>query len=335
MEIEKYGYDHAASTRDYLCKRLEEGGVKPENLKDGIILGSGLGNFVKDYFRQEGSLEISFAELLNEMKLSSGEETVPGHAKKLVIGQLKGDSSDRLVMAQAGREHPYEGVDIKRSVFWFRVMQLLGFETLLGSNAVGIATPKTFPLPSLMLAHSHQDLVSMNPLIGPNEPNLGPRFPHMGDLYPEKTRNLVKKVAEKLGIPLVEGTLVQTKGPNYESSETVYRIRAMLNGMYEEGRKQPGENRFNGEPIGGAGMSSTYEHMVAQHASPIQGEHPNRAFGKGRAHISVGTNYAAGLGPEGFVAPPEHKEVEENSRKVQDYFGRLVREVIFAMREAS
>lgn len=83
-------------------------------------------------------------------------------------------------------------------------------------------------------------------------------------------------------------------------------------------------------------MSTTYEHLAAQQASPNQNlgvDHPNRAFGKGRAQVSVATNYACGLGPEGKGAFPSYSEVQENGRFVQEMFGKLAREVILEMRK--
>lgn len=327
----------AARGHAYVCNKVEEAGIDPDTIRDGVVLGSGLGSFAGDYM-DEGAVRIPFNDIFAKLGIERSEGGVPGHAQQLIIGPLKDDSADRCVIAQAGREHPYEGVSTRRSTFWIHIMQLLGVETLLGSNAVGIVTPKTLPLPSLMLVHSHLDFGEDNPLVGHNDPEFGPRFPHSGDLYPAVTREIIKKVAQELGVVLPEGTLFRCKGPEYESAETIYHLRALLEEIWEQGRRQPGENRFGkfgGNEVGAVGMSSTFEHLVAQHASPNQGDHPNRAFGKGRAHFSVGTNYAAGLGPDGAGRFPTHEEVQESSRMVEDTFGKLVRESIIAMRQAS
>lgn len=333
----RYGHDDAFRGRDFVIARLEQEGRNPDSVKDGIVLGSGLGGFVGDHMEQ-GVTRISLNDVFEHLGLPLSHGGVPGHAQELDIGSLKGEgSSDRLVIAQAGREHPYEGVPVRRSVIWLRIMQLLGVETLLGSNAVGIVTPKTLEIPSLMLVHSDHDATDDNPLVGQNDPKFGPRFPHSGDLYPAESRRLVKAVAARLGILLSEGTLFRTKGPQYESAETIYMLRGILRQMWEEGRRQKGEDRFQGEEVGVTGMSSTFEHLVAQQASPNQNmdvQHPNRAFGRGRAHISVATNYGAGLGPDGSGAFPGHSEVQENSRLVQEHFGRLAKEVILEWRRA-
>lgn len=339
MNQERFMYDDAARGRDFIISRLKDEGVDAAKITDGMVLGSGLGGFVKDHMDADRSVEIPFNDVFDELGgVERSGESAPGHAQKIVIGSLKGDSLESgLVMAQAGREHPYQAIDPKRATFWVRIMQLLGVETFFGSNAVGILTPDTMKLPSLMLVKGHIDKVTNGPLVGPNYSEFGPRFPHAGDLYPAKTRELVKEKAKELGIALQEGILFREMGPSYESTAIIYELRDKLEGIWEQGQRQKGEHGFDGPPVGAVGMSSTIEHEVCQHASPIQNseqeKHPNRAFGKGRAHISVGTNYACGLGPDGPGAFPSHQEVQENGKIVQEIFGRLARAVILEMRK--
>lgn len=334
----RYGYDDAETVIDLLRFRLEARDLDPDHVKDGIILGSGLGTFTEDHLDKD-ALVVPFGEIFDHLGLPAASQKAPGHAHELLIGPLKGDTDARLVMAQRGREHPYEGVSTRRATFWLRVMQLLGVETLFDSNAVGILTPKTLPLPSLMLVKDHRDLANDDPLVGPHEPKFGNRFPHKGNLYPKRSRDLVKEVAQRLGLTTPEGILFRFKGPAYESAAEIYDLRNRLDGIWHNATEQPGETDYTGEPVGAVGMSSTYEHLVAQHASPIQDtseeKFPNRAFGKGRVHLSVGTNYAAGLGPKSLGAFPTPAEVEHYAQQVQEAFGKLAREVILEMRKAA
>lgn len=268
----------------------------------------------------------------NALKSLGGGPAAEGHAQELVIGPFEGTDEKRLVMAQSGREHPYEGVSLRRATFWLRVMQVLGVETLFGSNAAGVVTPHTLGVPSLMLVNADIDEAGDNPLYGPNDERLGRRFQHMNDKYPEASRDLVKAVTERLGIDLKEGLLFRTMGPNYESPETILRLRGVLREIWRQKFDQPGENRFQtDDPVGMVGMSSTFEHAVAQHAAYSE---KNPAFQRGRAHVSVATNYAAGMGPDGFVPPPEHDEVKEMARMVEEAFGRLAKDAILEMRKA-
>ncbi|MBI5152770.1 hypothetical protein HZA39_04500 [Candidatus Peregrinibacteria bacterium] len=328
---EHYGYDDASRACGFVTNKLVQAGLNPDNVKNAIIIGSGLGSFTKDHV-DSSSVKIPFNEIFANINIEGRKEGVEGHAKQLVIGPLNGELADKLIIAQDGREHPYEGISIRRAVFWLRIMQLLGVETLLGSNAIGIVTPKTLQvLPSLILVHSHRDFADDNPLVGNNDDRFGPRFPHSGDLYPAKTRKLVQEVAAKLDIPLKQGTLFRFKGPEYESRETIYDLRGILENIWRNGALQLGEDRFTGESVGAVGMSSTYEHLVAQHAS--QSEY-HKAFHKHRAHISAATNYAAGLGPDGPVPEPTHEEVKRMGCLVEERFGKLAREVILEMQKA-
>lgn len=333
QESQKFGYQEACAAVEVINNRLRPAGLVLSSIRDGLVLGSGLGNFTKDHMDPK-SVAIPYNDIFSKIGIDGGDHSqVAGHAQQLVIGPLKGTTDNRLVIAQSGREHPYEGVDTQRSTFWIRVMQVLGVKTLFGSNAVGIVTPQTLKVPSLMLVAGDLDFGWDNPLVGPNDGRFGPRFPHMGDHYPKVSREMIKKVAEREGIPLQEGLHVRLKGPNYESKELIYWLRNVLRGVFTEAQSQPRETDFQGEPVGVVGMSSTFEHMVAQQAAQAGTSPQHHAFESGRAHVCVGTNYAAGLGPEGPVDPPNHEEVGANARLIQDQFGRLVCEVILAWRQ--
>lgn len=341
-DFERFGYDDACHASDMIAARLNDRGLDPKGIKDGIILGSGLGGFAQTYLNRDragqsdGPVVIPFLEIFQRLEIpEGGGPAAEGHAQELVIGPLEGTDEKRLVMTQSGREHPYEGVSLRRATFWLRVMQVLGVETLFGSNAAGVVTPQTLEVPSLMLVSSDIDEAGDNPLYGLNDKRLGRRFQHMNDKYPEESRTLVKAVAARLGIDLKEGLLFREMGPNYESPETILRLRGILESMCEQALEQKGENRFPALPIDAVamvGMSSTFEHAVAQHAAYSK---ENPAFQRGRAHVSVATNYAAGMGPDGFVPPPTHDEVKERARMVEEAFGRLAKEAILEMRIAA
>jgi purine-nucleoside phosphorylase len=59
--------------------------------------------------------------------------TAPGHAGKLVFGELEGT---KVVLMQ-GRVHYYEGYTMEEVVFPVRVLGLLGVKTLVVTNASG------------------------------------------------------------------------------------------------------------------------------------------------------------------------------------------------------
>jgi len=334
----EYGFDDASRGADMIRREVEARGLKPDAIQDAVILGSGLGGFAEEHLEGESDaknslLSIPYNDIYQELGRPTASGSVAGHNKEVIIAPLKGTDEDRLVMALSGREHPYEGVSGRRATYFMRVMQLLGVKTLFGSGAAGIITPKTLVPPSLMLIHSSEDraVTRDNPLVGPNDERFGPRFPHMIGVYPEESRKIVKETAEKLAdIKLAEGSYIRFQGPHYESPEEIFDAREMMENIWRRGKLMPGEDRFQGEPVSVVAMSHAYEARVAQHATQSK-THP--AFQDGRAYVVATTNYAASMGPDGFVEPSSHEEVQENAAILQEQFGRLTRESILKMRK--
>lgn len=333
MANERFGYDDASRARDMLGDRMRGEGLEIGNVKDMVVLGSGLGYFPEDHM-EEGAVRLPFNEIYKELGGVEALGAVKGHDRELIVGSLKGSDESRLVLAQSGREHPYEGVSTERSTFWLRVAQLMGVENLIGSNASGILTPDTLKLKDLMLVNGDIDLGGDNPLVGHNDERFGPRFPYRGDYYPADVRKSVRTVAARLGIDLKEGTYVRVKGPNYESADDVRRFRREVRDMWKDGAADKDERYlFEGGPklpVATVGMSSTFENMVAHHASQSE---KHKAFLR-RAWISVATNYAALLG-----APPsdsnevlDHGHVKAVAEQVRAEFGKLVKESLLEFR---
>ena len=124
----------------------------------GLILGTGLGGLAEAI--QQPTI-IPYSELPG-WPLS----TVQGHAGRLVIGSL--DGQNLLVMQ--GRIHFYEGYDMAQVTLPVRVMQRLGIEILIVTNAAGGVNPAFVP-GDVMLITDNLNLIGMmgqNPLIGPH-----------------------------------------------------------------------------------------------------------------------------------------------------------------------
>lgn len=349
---ERFGYSDALRAEREIGLMMRDHGMDKTNIKQMVILGSGLGDFAQDYMDVEkawepsGPMRIPFETIYGKLNGGGVErlgEAVPGHDRALIIGPMKGSTDGSLVMAQSGREHPYEGVSTQRATFWLRVAQLMGVQDLIGSNAAGILTPQTLKPGSIMLVHSDKDFGKDNPLTGLNDDRSGPRFPDMGDDYPEEIRDMVKRIAVEMGISLEEGTYFREPGPNYESRAEVYYLRSVLNGMWNEGRKDK-DPKFKGKPRGAVGMSSTYENMIAQHASRAEkllrdlkgNEYRGYPAFKNRAYLSVLTNYAALLGPQGLIKGElKHSDVKHEAKKATDDMGRLVQGTLLELRKAA
>ncbi len=183
----------------------------------GLILGSGLGPLADAV---ETEAVIPYAEL-PYWPVS----TVPGHAGRLLLGTLEGQA----VMVMQGRAHFYEGYTMAQVTLPIRVMQRLGVEILVVTNAAGAVNP-TYQPGELMLITDHLNLIGMagqNPLRGPNLDEFGPRFPDMSQAYDRELMALAREVARVEGLPLHEGVYVCLAGPSFETPADLRFLRAV------------------------------------------------------------------------------------------------------------
>ncbi len=183
--------------------------------KVGMILGSGLGPFADS---AENATIIPYEELPNWPR-----STVSGHQGRLVIGQLEGQ--DVLIMQ--GRAHFYEGYSMEEVAFPVRVMQVLGLETLIVTNAAG-GLNSGFKAGDLMLIVDHINLIGhmgQTPLRGPNDESFGPRFPIFTQAYDRKLRDLALAAAEREGLALQKGVYVGLAGPAFETPSDIRMLR--------------------------------------------------------------------------------------------------------------
>ncbi|HEX9617641.1 MAG TPA: purine-nucleoside phosphorylase [Anaerolineales bacterium] len=183
----------------------------------GIILGSGLGPLADSV---ENPTIIPYNDL-PQWPVS----TVIGHRGRLVVGQM--ENQDVLVMQ--GRIHFYEGYSMAQVSFPVRVMQRLGVEIFIVTNAAGAVNPEYEP-GELMLITDHLNLIGMighSPLRGPNLDELGPRFPDMGRAYDLQLAALARQVAGENGITLHEGIYICLAGPSFETPADLRFLRTI------------------------------------------------------------------------------------------------------------
>jgi purine-nucleoside phosphorylase len=184
--------------------------------KVGLILGSGLGALAETV---ENADIIAYADIPG-WPVSS----VQGHAGRLLLGELEGQP----VAVMQGRTHYYEGYDMPRLGLPVRVMQRLGIEFLIVTNAAGAVNPKFEP-GDLMLLTDHLNLIGMagqNPLRGPNFDTLGPRFPDMSQVYDRELQSLAHKVATAEKVKLHAGVYCCLAGPSFETPADLRFLRA-------------------------------------------------------------------------------------------------------------
>ncbi len=180
----------------------------------GIVLGSGLGNFLSQV-KAEASI------LYHEIP-HFPVSTVEGHDGKLVFGELNG----KKIVAMSGRFHFYEGYSAREVVYPIRVMKLLGIQYLLLSNAAGGVNP-SFKVGDLMIITDHISMSVINPLIGANEEELGPRFPDMSEPYSKALIDKVHAIGKRQQISLKEGVYYGVTGPTFETRSEYKMIRLM------------------------------------------------------------------------------------------------------------
>lgn len=203
--------------------------------KVGMILGSGLGTLAD-------AIESPDIVPVDQLPMWP-QPTVQGHKGRLVIGQLKGQQ----VMVLQGRSHFYEGYSMAQVTLPVRVMQRLGVQILVVTNAAGAIDPDYAP-GDVMLITDHVGLIGMagmNPLRGPNLDELGERFPDMSKAYDPELLKLARAAANERGIHYREGVYVCLAGPSFET---------------------PADLRFlRGIGADAVGMSTVPEVIVARH----------------------------------------------------------------------
>ena len=200
-----------------------------------IILGSGLNDLAESVSKPD---VVSFGDLPH-----FPVSTVVGHAGRIVMGDLEGQT----VLVMQGRIHFYEGYSMAEVTLPIRVMQRLGLETLIVTNAAGGVNPDFLP-GDVMLITDHLNFLGMmghNPLMGPNYDEIGPRFPDMSQAYDRPLCDLARQVARKEDIDLRQGVYAGLSGPSFEGPADLRFLR-----------------------LAGAdsvGMSTVHEVIVARH----------------------------------------------------------------------
>ncbi len=195
-------------TTDYL---ISKGFDKPEI---GIILGTGLGNFVNEIAVEA---EVSY----NHIPYFP-TATVEFHKGKLIFGTLE----DKKVIVMQGRFHYYEGYSLSEVTYPVRIMEKLGVKRLLVSNASGSINLE-YKKGELMLIDDHINLLGDSPLAFHGVEKLGERFVDMSQPYDLKMNEILQDSAKKNNIILHKGVYASVLGPQLET-RAEYRMLGIL-----------------------------------------------------------------------------------------------------------
>lgn len=209
-----------SATRSSLVARLDESAaLMRERLGErdpriGLILGSGLGPLAD---RIEDAVYVPFGEVPH-MKQS----TATSHVGRFVAGTLNGEA----VIAMQGRLHGYEGNTAEEVAYPVWLMQRLGIDILITTNAAG-AINESYQVGDFCLMTDHINLTGRNPLAGIEPDRLAPRFVSMMDAYDPALRRAAKAVAAERGIRVQEGIYLGLLGPSFETPAEIRAFRAL------------------------------------------------------------------------------------------------------------
>jgi len=279
---EYFSYSHFAAAAAMIREATE---IEP---RVGLVLGSGLSPLAEGV---EDSVSFDYRDLPH-----FPASTVVGHAGRFVLGHLE----DQPVAVMQGRAHYYEGYSMAEITFPVRVMQVLGIEILIITNAAG-GLDRAFRPGDVMMITDHINLIGMaglNPLRGPNLDEFGPRFPDMSEVYDAKLRSQAKEVAAEEGIPMHQGVYICLAGPSYETMADLGFLRTI------------GANAV--------GMSTVPEATVARHGG-------TRVLG-----LSGISNVLPAAGEP--VVETNHEEVLEAGKKLTPRLEAIIRGVLRARR---
>ena len=198
--------DKIAEAAAYIEKKILE---KP---CVGLLTGTGLGESGQ-------SLNVSVSLPYEEIP-HFPVSTVQSHAGKFLAGGM----ANRPVIVMQGRFHLYEGYSSLDVTFPIRVMQALGVETLVVTNAAGGLNPAFNP-GDIMIIQDHINLTGENPLVGPNHDDWGERFPDMTHAYDGRLVSIAEDAGRKLAVPLKKGIYAGLRGPSLETPAEVRFLR--------------------------------------------------------------------------------------------------------------
>ena len=261
-----------------ICRKsiLQKTNFKPEVAG---ILGSGLGEYAS---------KIKIEQIIPYTEIEGFPvSTVVGHKGQFVFGYVK----EVPVVIMQGRVHYYEGYPVTDVVLPVRLMGMLGAKKLILTNASGGINTGFHPGDLMLITDQIMSGIP-NPLIGANVEELGTRFPDMSEAYSKRMQQIIKKEAQKLGIPLKEGVYLQLTGPSYETPAEIRMYRTC--------------------GADAVGMSTACETIAARH------------MGIEVCGISCITNLAAGMTSQHL----NHQEVQQTADRVAEQFQELLTAII-------
>lgn len=176
--------------------------------KVGLILGSGLNPFVDEV---ADAIYVPYEEVPGMRR-----STANGHVGRFVCGRVAGVE----VLVMQGRIHGYEGASAQEVAFPVWLMDRLGVDTLITTNAAG-ALNESFSVGDFCLMADQLNFTGRNPVAAEEPSLLASRFFSMLDAFDPALRRLAREVAERESVPLREGVYLGLLGPSFETPAEV------------------------------------------------------------------------------------------------------------------
>lgn len=180
----------------------------------GVLTGTGLGASVQSFDLQT---VVNYADIPH-----FPVSTVISHPGRLMAGSIAG----RPAVVFQGRFHLYEGYAPREVVFPVRVLQVLGADHLIATNAAG-GLNSHFSTGDIMLIRDHINLTGANPLAGPNDDSRGDRFPDMTRVYDSGLRQAAAAICRQHDIPFREGVYAGLLGPSLETPAEIRYLKTI------------------------------------------------------------------------------------------------------------
>jgi len=176
-----------------------------------VVLGSGWGD-VTAHVRNP--VRVAYADLPG-----FPVPTVAGHGGELWLGTI----GAQAVAVMSGRKHGYECGEVDGMRLPLQVLQELGCEVLVQTNAAGSLRAE-LPPRSLMALSDHINWPQRSPLVGQGGSE---RFVGMVDAYDPELRQQAVRLAAQQGQALHSGVYAWAFGPQFETPAEI-RLLALL-----------------------------------------------------------------------------------------------------------
>lgn len=247
--------------------------------KIGLVLGSGLNPLAEEV---ENSIKVPYREI-PRMKTSTAES----HVGQFVCGTLAGQE----VICMQGRLHGYEGNTAQEVAYPVWLLERMGVETLITTNAAG-AINEGYAVGDFCVMGDHINFTGRNPISQPDPALIANRFFTMTDAYDPRLRELALRVARERDVVAHEGVYLGLLGPSFETPAEIKMFRI-----------------WGADTVA---MSVVEEVIAARHVGM-------RVLG-----ISLITNMAAGIGG----ASPDGFEVLDVGKARGTQFSRLIKGIL-------